>query len=205
MPLSKADSSTIPVAEPLETAFSSRTSDNKEIESIYCIEGGSALHFKNETAYKNIQFIKNKNSFYLKNLDNKLIKNIYTFFEAKNIKPISMPKFTLGAGAIFTVNLTADQKIDGVSRACLTVSKKLSTTFALTHLMATLALLRLNKLKKASASLSGYCVACMMSQAPKKVEEKAVKEEKVQTKSAESESLEAVSYKHLTLPTNREV
>jgi len=97
------------------------------------------------------------------------------FFEAKNIKPISMPKVALGAGTIFTVNLTADQKIQGVSRVCRTVSKKLSITFTLTHLMATLALLRLNKLKKASASLSGYFVAYMMNEAPKKLEEKAVK------------------------------
>ena len=61
-----------PEREPSTLNFIS----NKEIESIYCIEGGSALHFKNEVAYKNIQFIKNKNSYYLKNLDNKLVKNI---------------------------------------------------------------------------------------------------------------------------------
>ena len=61
-----------PEREPSTLNFIS----NKEIESIYCIEGGSALHFKNEIAYKNIQFIKNKNSYYLKNLDNRLVKNI---------------------------------------------------------------------------------------------------------------------------------
>ena len=48
--------------------------DENELSSCYAIDGGCALHLKNDTPYKAISFIPGKNSFLVKAVDGKIIE-----------------------------------------------------------------------------------------------------------------------------------
>lgn len=60
--------------EPQRRPSVKRFLEKKKLEQCFCIEGGNALHFKNEQVYSSVSFKKNKNSYLATILEDKVVE-----------------------------------------------------------------------------------------------------------------------------------